>query len=251
MIKIFYIILADVSWIIRRTRPWPKYRYLLGIARIRIQDTLPISTNFMPALLHIPIILSWKLRQHCGLHCREMVILEIGKLHFIAWHQYVCFYKRTLSILYNVHVPPRYRNYPTIQEKKLSTAYILLEIFLQILVSNIVLTAIGYGLYTLGVGSAKTYIGFGTLPLVFVFIWHKVAQNPEEPTRFCWFPCQIPMKYVPFCFLLFFVLFGNIIAPCVYCALGYIQFMVLARSFIRLPLKIYNKFDSLMPNGIR
>lgn len=59
------------------------------------------------------------------------------------------------------------------------------------------------------------------------------------------------MKYIPLCFLLFFVLFGNIVPASVYCALGYIQFMLLRKSFIRLPIKIYNKFDSLMPSGLR
>lgn len=205
----------------------------------------------MPALLLIPRFLHWKLCQHCDLHSGKSAVLAIDQLDFATRSQHVCLLKRALPVLHYVHVPSRHCNYATIQEKKLSTAYIFIEVLIQTLISNITLTVVGYGLYTLGVGSPSAYIGFGTLPLVFIFIWRKVAENPEEATRFCWFPCLIPMKYIPLCFLLFFVIFGNIVAPCVYCALGYIQFMLLKKSLIRVPLKIYNKFDSWMPNGVR
>lgn len=137
-------------------------------------------------------------------------------------------------------------------EKKLSTAYMVLEILLQIFLCNCVLVAIGYPLLYMGFGSAMSYLGYGMLPAVFIFIWKKVQENPEEPTRFCCFPCLIPMKYIPLCFLGLLLLFGYPAIPLIiYCGLGYYQFMVRKASIIRLPLKVYRKFDSIMPESFK
>jgi hypothetical protein len=97
-----------------------------------------------------------------------------------------------------------------------------------------------------------SYIGYGMLPAVFIFIWKKVQENPDEGTRFCCFPCLIPMRYIPLCFLGLLLLFGQPPIPLlIYCGLGYYQFMVRKASILRLPLKIYRKFDSCMPNSLK
>ena len=123
---------------------------------------------------------------------------------------------------------------------------------IQIFLCNVALTIVGYPLYYLKLGDAYTFIGYGMLPAVFIFIWHKIAENPEEATRFCFFPCLIPMKYIPVCFVLLFAIFGSPIFPLiVYLLLGYYQYMVKKKSIIRLPLKVYRKFDSLMPDSLK
>ncbi len=60
------------------------------------------------------------------------------------------------------------------------------------------------------------------------------------------------MKYVPWCFLGVMALFGgSILAPTVYCLVGYYQYMLLRRSFIRVPLGVYRKIDHLMPESVK
>lgn len=123
---------------------------------------------------------------------------------------------------------------------------------MQIFLCNVILVIVGYPLLYLGIASPISLISYGVLPLVFIYLWRKVSENPEEPTRFCCFPCLIPMKYIPVCFLLLFTIFGGPILPvATYCAVGYYQTMVRKQSLLRLPLKVYRKFDSLMPVSIK
>ena len=101
-------------------------------------------------------------------------------------------------------------------------------------------------------GSDYTFFGYGLYHLIFIFIWKRVALTPDDPTRFCCFPCLIPMKFIPLCFLLILALFGSSLIPLViYNLLGYYQYMHRMKSIIRLPLKIYRKFDSMMPKSIK
>lgn len=60
------------------------------------------------------------------------------------------------------------------------------------------------------------------------------------------------MKFIPLCFLALMALFGNPLVPvAIYCGLGYYQYMVRKGSLIRLPLKVYRKFDSCMPESLK
>ena len=63
-------------------------------------------------------------------------------------------------------------------------------------------------------------------------------------------PCLIPQKYIPWLFLLVLVLFNwpPIIAVTA-CLLGYSQHMLLKRNIIRLPLKVYRRIDSFVPDS--
>jgi hypothetical protein len=90
----------------------------------------------------------------------------------------------------------------------------------------VLLVVIGYPLiYLLGL-DADYIAGYGLTPLIFTFMWHKVSQTPEEPTRFCWFPCNIPMKFVPWCYFLIEIFFANpFVSIIIYCLLGYYEFM--------------------------
>jgi uncharacterized membrane protein YgcG len=59
------------------------------------------------------------------------------------------------------------------------------------------------------------------------------------------------MKYIPWCLLGLFMLFGQIVPVLIYCLLGYYQVMVRKQSFIRLPVSIYRKVDALMLNSVK
>lgn len=83
-------------------------------------------------------------------------------------------------------------------------------------------------------------------------MFRRAAAQPNEPTRFCFFPCLIEMRYIPWCYLLLLVLFGSPFLTCtLYAVVGYYQALVAKRSIIQLPLSAYRKFDSWMPNSIK
>jgi hypothetical protein len=83
---------------------------------------------------------------------------------------------------------------------------------------------------------------------MFIFLWQKAAANPEETTRFCCLPCIIPMKYLPWCFFALSMIFGANMGIFIGCLTGYYQHMVAKRSIIQLPMSLYNKVESLLPN---
>jgi hypothetical protein len=59
--------------------------------------------------------------------------------------------------------------------------------------------------------------------LLFVFLWQKAATNPDALTRFCCFPCAIPMRALPWVYLIFFLIFGQgNIGALFGCVLGYL-----------------------------
>lgn len=60
------------------------------------------------------------------------------------------------------------------------------------------------------------------------------------------------MKYIPFCLLVLFLVFGSPPFPLViYCMLGFYQTMIRKKAILRLPLSVYRKIDSLMPDSIK
>ena len=81
--------------------------------------------------------------------------------------------------LHSLQIPPQHRKDALIQEKKYSTAYVLLEILMQTFLCNMCLVALGYPLILLGVGNKFTYMGYGMYPALFVFIWQSVSEKPE------------------------------------------------------------------------
>ena len=94
-------------------------------------------------------------------------------------------------------------------------------------------------------------MGYTLLPLLFNYLWVKACVNPEEPTRFCCCPCLIPAKNIPWCFLLLLVMFGWPPVLCILsCLQGFIQHAQLKRNIFKLPLKVYRRFDSLVPSSI-
>jgi hypothetical protein len=70
-------------------------------------------------------------------------------------------------------------------------------------------------------------------------------------TRFCCFPCVMPMKYLPWCFFAFLILFNIDFFTIVSCLLGYVQHMVLKKSLLQMPLAIYNKLESVLPDSVK
>lgn len=128
----------------------------------------------------------------------------------------------------------------------------MLEVLLQVALCNIALVVVGYPCIYFQILDDISLVGYGMLPVLFYFIWHKVAQNPEEPTRFCFFPCLIPMKYIPLCLLALFLVFGSPPIPMiVYCLTGYYQTMVRKQSVFKLPLSVYRKIDTWMPDSVK
>lgn len=51
----------------------------------------------------------------------------------------------------------------------------ILEVLVQIFTCNVCLVMIGYPLLYFGLGSSLTYMGYGMYPVIFTFIWRKVA----------------------------------------------------------------------------
>jgi hypothetical protein len=114
------------------------------------------------------------------------------------------------------------------------------------------IVAIGWPLVQFGLTGEQGWIGYGVLHLVLIFMFRRAAAQPNEPTRFCFFPCLIEMRYIPWCYLLLLVLFGNpFLTSTLYAVIGYYQALVAKKSFIQLPLSAYRKFDSWMPNSIK
>ena len=87
---------------------------------------------------------------------------------------------------------------------------------------------------------------------MFTLIWIKEMETPDEPTRFCCFPCLIPMKYIPLCFFVLAAILGYPIPPLlINVLLGYYQFAIRKQSLLKLPMTIYKKFDNLMPEALK
>jgi hypothetical protein len=102
-----------------------------------------------------------------------------------------------------------------------SSAYIVFEILIQTLICNVVFVILGELLALLGIVNINFLMSFGTIHLVFIFLWQRTALNPEEMTRFCCFPCIMPMKYLPWCFFAFLLLFNPDFFTIIGCFVGY------------------------------
>lgn len=132
-----------------------------------------------------------------------------------------------------------------------STAYTILEIFLQTLLCNLVFVAYGEIFSFLGLVDVTRMVSYGLIQLMFIFLWQKAAMNPEELTRFCFFPCLMPMKYLPWCFFALLLLFGVRVDTIIACLAGFVQHMVLKRSIIRVPMSFYHKIESWLPQSAK
>ena len=63
---------------------------------------------------------------------------------------------------------------------------------------------------------------------------------------------MVPTKYIPLIFFFLLAIFGYPIVPlAISISLGYYQFMVRKKAILRLPLKIYRKFDSCIPDSLK
>lgn len=130
--------------------------------------------------------------------------------------------------------------------------YILLEVIIQTFLCNVVLIVAGLLFTWLQLVSFVDIVGCRMLPTIFVLIWPKIAENPDEPTRFAFCPCLLPMKYVPICFLILYASNGpQMFSMIVYCLLGFYQYMIRKKAILRLPLTVYKAIDSLMPSCIK
>jgi hypothetical protein len=110
----------------------------------------------------------------------------------------------------------------------------------------------GYPIILAGIVEPTSFFGMGLVPVIFSFLWRKVAESPDEPTRFCFCPCLIPMKFLPLLFAIFYVFFGQPLPTVgVYCLVGYLQYMVLGKSLLRLPLRVYRRIEACLPEMIK
>ncbi len=137
------------------------------------------------------------------------------------------------------------------QEKTYSSAYVILEILAQTLICNLAYVLLGEVFGLLSLVNVNFLVSYGTMHLLFIFLWQRTAQSPEEMTRFCCFPCIMPMKYLPWCFFALLVLFNPNLFIILSCLLGYLQHMILKRSLLQLPMRFYNKIESILPASVK
>jgi len=151
---------------------------MLGVSVSRLQILLhtrddPELAYFVPwGILHV-------FPQHSQIHCLEFA--AVASIHVFSasgcgqlWN-----HQRTLRLLYALHVHAWCGISCLTQEKKYSTAYILLEVFMQITLINLVMVVIGYPFIYFGVLSDLSLVSYGMQPVLYYFIWCKVAQNPD------------------------------------------------------------------------
>lgn len=136
------------------------------------------------------------------------------------------------------------------QEKVYSSVYMMLEIVVQTFLCNLAFVILGEIFVFMSVVSTNL-LSYGTMHLLFIFLWQRASLNPEEMTRFCCFPCILPMKYLPWCFFALFMLFNSNLFMMVACLLGYLQHMVLKRSLLQLPMSFYNKLETILPPSVK
>jgi len=133
-----------------RSGPRPKLRHLLEPTLNGLQILLhPRSHPQPPVLLHgqHPDVLP----QPSPLHRWVVAAVAYIQLVFAAGRRQLRSHQRTLRLLPTLHVHARCGTSSLTQEKKCSTAYVLLEVLLQIITTNLALIILGYPFIYFGV----------------------------------------------------------------------------------------------------
>lgn len=91
----------------------------------------------------------------------------------------------------------------------------------------------------------------GITHLVFIFIWARVGINPDLVVNIFGLPLRVKVKYLPWCFLAIFSIFGPDLEALLGFVIGFLQFMVLKRSIFCFPKNIYKTIESLFPKCMR
>lgn len=91
----------------------------------------------------------------------------------------------------------------------------------------------------------------GVTPLIFIFLWARVAIDPERRLGIYGLPLRVKAKYLPWCFFVAFSIFGPNLEAIIGILLGYLQYMVLKRSIFCLPKFIYKFIELLFPRCTR
>lgn len=160
-------------------------------------------------------------------------------------------HQRDNQPLHHQHESASRRKSHPMQEKMYSSAYMILEIVVQTFLCNLAFVILGEIFAFMSIVNVNSLVSYGTLHLLFIFLWQRASFNPEEMTRFCCFPCIMPMKYLPWCFFALLVLFNPDLFIIIACLLGYLQHMILKRSLLQLPLSFYNKLESILPASVK
>lgn len=137
------------------------------------------------------------------------------------------------------------------QERRLSTSFLIIESLIQIFINNLVLVAVAYPLLAFELLTSQQVVGFGITPLIFNFMWQFYTVNPTETIRFFLVPLELSMRYLPWIYLIILPIIGHPLFPnIVYCILGIYQHCYGCR-LLPLPFSVYACFDKCMPNAIK
>lgn len=91
----------------------------------------------------------------------------------------------------------------------------------------------------------------GVTHLIFIFIWARVAIDPERRVDIYGLPLRVKAKYLPWCFFAAFSTFGPNLEVVIGFILGYLQYMVLKRSIFCLSKSVYKFIELLFPRCTR
>jgi hypothetical protein len=82
-------------------------------------------------------------------------------------------------------------------------------------------------------------------------MWHLHSIKSNEAVRFFLVPLELPMRYLPWIYLVLLPVIGHPIFPnMVYCILGLYQHCFGYR-LLPLPFSVYACFERCVPNGIK
>jgi hypothetical protein len=65
------------------------------------------------------------------------------------------------------------------QEKMYSSAYVILEILAQTLICNLAFVVLGEIFGLMNLVNVNFLVSYGTMHILFIFLWQRAAQNPE------------------------------------------------------------------------
>lgn len=206
--------------------------------------------------------LRWLINEVCGGVCQSCPLRYCWEIILEAIYLLYCQLKR-YRVCWQVGLSgarlAACRNYAVIQERAYSTPYTLLQIFLQTFLFNLCFAFVGIALASSSL-VVLNFFGFvnyyaiaslGVTHLIFIFIWARVAIDPEHRVDIYGLPLKVKAKYLPWCFFAVFSMFGPNLEVVIGFILGYLQYMVLKRSIFCLPKSVYKFIELLFPKCAR
>jgi hypothetical protein len=96
-----------------------------------------------------------------------------------------------------------------------------------------------------------SFLGYGLAPLVINFIW-QANTCQKSKIQILFLPIKIPISYLPWIYLLFSATLSQPFGSnAIYCFLGLFQHRLRKRSYLALPLSIYEGIEKVIPNFVK